>query len=123
MGSDASGPEGTTPAGEGTELRALQSGNDERTLAALELVLTQQRVVFARAPVGLGRNSNSEIRIKFFKALPFLQVDGDIPLALQAGLEDAARAEALRAMGLDQDGDRRIASRRGGRIRALARLP
>lgn len=81
---------------------ALQSGNDERTLAALELVLTQQRVVFARAPVGLARNSNSEVRIKFFKALQFLQVDGDIPLALQAGLEDTdwrVRAMAARACG------------------------
>jgi len=81
---------------------ALQSGNDERTLAALELILTQQRVVFARAPIALARSANSEIRIKFFKALPFLQVDGDIPRALQAGLDDAdwrVRAMSARACG------------------------
>ena len=80
--------------------RALRSGEDQRILAALELVLTQQRLFPAPAPMRLARAANPEIRIKFFKALPFLQLAGEVPLVLQAGLEDPdwrVRAMAARA--------------------------
>jgi len=79
---------------------ALQSGEDDRILAAMELILTQQRLVFAPAPLRMARSDNLEVRIKFFKALPFLQVDSDPVLVLQAGLEDTdwrVRAMAARA--------------------------
>lgn len=79
---------------------ALQSTDEERILAALELILTQQRVVFAPAPVRLARSTNVEIRVKFFKALPFLQLDGDATVVLQSGLDDPdwrVRAMAARS--------------------------
>lgn len=81
---------------------ALHSGNDERVLMALQLVLTQQRLLLSPAPAALAVSPNSEIRIKFFKALPFLQPEGDIIRTLQFGLGDSdwrVRAMAARACG------------------------
>ena len=81
---------------------AMQSGNEGRILVALELVLTQQRLFLAPAPASLARSANPEIRIKFFRALPFLDLEGDLVKVLQAGLDDAdwrVRAMAARACG------------------------
>jgi len=81
---------------------ALHSGNDERIVMALQVVITQQRLVLSPAPASLTDSSNLEIRIKFFKALPFLQLEGDLTQTLHAGLCDAdwrVRAMAARACG------------------------
>ena len=79
---------------------ALHSGNEERIIVALELVLTQERLLLAPTPGRLAQAGNPEIRIKFFKALPFLTVEGDLVPVLQAGLRDSdwrVRAMAARA--------------------------
>jgi HEAT repeat protein len=79
---------------------ALHSQNEERIIVALELVLTQERLLLAPTPARLAQAANPEIRIKFFKALPFLTVEGDLVPVLQTGLRDSdwrVRAMAARA--------------------------
>ena len=81
---------------------ALQSGDEGRILIALELVLTRQRLLPCALPLRLGRAANPEIRIKFYKALRFLRLEGDLVKALQAGLADPdwrVRAMAAQACG------------------------
>ena len=81
---------------------ALRSGDEERILVALELVLTQQRLFAAAAPDSLARSTSLEVRIRFFRALPFLDLEGDVVKVLQVGLNDAdwrVRAMAARACG------------------------
>lgn len=88
---------------------ALTSDRDERVLVALELVLTRQRLVAVPVPAGLAESRNPEVRIKFFRALPFLRLGLDATgergheEVLKAGLEDAdwrVRALAARACGV-----------------------
>lgn len=81
---------------------ALQSGNESRVLIALELVLTRQRFQTCLLPMDLARSRNPEVRIKFFKALRFLRLEGELVKALQLGLADAdwrVRAMAAQACG------------------------
>jgi hypothetical protein len=81
---------------------SLRSGSEEKILTAFELVLAQQRLLPIPLPSGLAASPNLEIRIKFFKALPFLYVDDDIRQVLQRGLDDSdwrVRAMAARACG------------------------
>ncbi|HEY1242587.1 MAG TPA: HEAT repeat domain-containing protein [Bryobacteraceae bacterium] len=81
---------------------ALQSGNETRMLIALELVLTRQRFQTCQLPMDLARSRNPEIRIKFFRALRFLRLEGDTVKALQLGLGDPdwrVRAMAAQACG------------------------
>ena len=82
--------------------KALQSVSETRILIALELVLTRQRFLPCALPMSLARAANPEIRIKFFKALRFLRLDGDLVRALQIGLADSdwrVRAMAAQACG------------------------
>lgn len=79
---------------------ALHSENEERIIVALELVLTRERLLLAPTPARLAQAASPEIRIKFFKALPYLTVEGDLVPVLQTGLRDAdwrVRAMAARA--------------------------
>jgi hypothetical protein len=81
---------------------SLLLADDEKILTAFELVLTQQRLMPIPVPSGLAVSPNLEIRIKFFKALPFLYVDDDVQQVLQRGLDDSdwrVRAMAARACG------------------------
>jgi hypothetical protein len=81
---------------------SLRCGDEEKILTAFELVLTQQRLLPIPVPSGLSASPNLEIRIKFFKALPFLYVDDDVRQVLQRGLDDSdwrVRAMAARACG------------------------
>jgi len=81
---------------------ALKSGDDNRILIALELVLTRQRFQTCVLPMELARCKNPEIRIKFFKALRFLRPEGELVKALQLGLADSdwrVRAMAAQACG------------------------
>ncbi len=69
--------------------RAIRSNQDDMILVALECILCRQRTVPVWADPGLMQSGNVEVRIKFFKALPYLHIDGD-PLGLLAtGLDDA----------------------------------
>jgi hypothetical protein len=81
--------------------KALASGDDERILVVLEFVLTRQRLLLFPAPAGLARLRNVEVRIKFFRALPFLRLEEGYSV-LEAGLHDPdwrVRALAARACG------------------------
>lgn len=69
--------------------RAIRSNQDDMILVALECILCRQRTVPVWADPRLTQSSNVEVRIKFFKALPYLHLDGD-PLGLLAsGLDDS----------------------------------
>lgn len=83
-------------------IEALQSGDESRVLIALEFTLTRQRVVPCSVSSDLARSKNSEIRIKFFKALRFFRVEGSMIEVLQTGLCDPdwrVRAMAAQACG------------------------
>jgi hypothetical protein len=67
---------------------ALQSGDETRILIALELVLTRQRLLTSPVSIELATSPNPEIRIKFFKALRFLRLQGDVMKVLRSGLAD-----------------------------------
>lgn len=82
--------------------KALASGDDERILVALEFVLTRQRLQLFPVPVGLAQSRNVEVRIKFFRALPFLRLEESVYSVLEPGLHDPdwrVRALAARACG------------------------
>ena len=82
--------------------QSLASGDDERILVALEFVLTRQRLLPIRVPVDLARSRNPEVRIKFFRALPFLRLEESAGSVLEPGLHDndwRVRALAARACG------------------------
>jgi hypothetical protein len=85
---------------------ALASGRDPQILVALEFILTRERLAPIPVPVALAASVNIEVRIKFFRALPFLPVcpeGGESLVALlEAGLRDSdwrVRAQAARACG------------------------
>src|SRR5260370_34790947 len=68
--------------------KALASGEDERILVALEFVLTRQRLLLFPVPARLAQSRNPEIRIKFFRALPFLRLEESADSVLEPGLHD-----------------------------------
>jgi len=85
---------------------ALASGRDDLILVALEFLLTRERLMPVAVPAALAQSPNLEVRIKFFRALPFLPVWGDgedDPIELLgAGLRDTdwrVRAQAAKACG------------------------
>lgn len=81
---------------------AISSTRDDMVLVALECILSRQRAVSIHVESRLASSSNPEIRIKFFKALPYLQT-GIAPARLVAvGLGDSdwrVRAMSARAAG------------------------
>ena len=82
--------------------KALASADDERILVALEFVLTRQRLLLFPVPAELAQSRNVEVRIKFFRALPFLRLEEGIDSVLEPGLRDPdwrVRALAARACG------------------------
>ena len=98
--------------------KALQSQNETRVLIALELVLTRQRFLPCALPMRLAQAANPELRIKFFKALRFLRLEGDLMKALQLGLADPDWR--VRAMAAQACGQFRTAAL-AGRLLALCR--
>lgn len=81
---------------------AFASGDDGLTLAAFELILTLQKLHLVVAPASLARATNTEVRIKFFRALLWFQPDRDLVDVLSLGLDDGdwrVRAMAARACG------------------------
>jgi HEAT repeat protein len=81
---------------------AFRSERDETILAALEFVLSRQRLISLAEPRHLARSPNTEIRIKYFKALPFFCPDSGTPNLVRLGLADSdwrVRAMAARATG------------------------
>lgn len=88
--------------------RAIRSNQDDMILVALECILCRQRTVPVWADSRLTQSSNVEIRIKFFKALPYLHLDGDPLGLLAAGLDDSdwrVRAMAAKACAHFRDPD------------------
>ena len=82
--------------------KGLASDDDERILVALEFVLTRQRLLLFPVPVKLAQSRNVEVRIKFFRALPFLRLEEGVYSVLEPGLHDPdwrVRALAARACG------------------------
>ncbi len=82
---------------------AFEAGEETEMLAALEFIISSQRLQPIRAVKRLAGSSSVEVRIKFFKALPFLASDEDTVPILQLGLDDLdwrARAMAARACGV-----------------------
>jgi hypothetical protein len=83
---------------------ALASGDDETVLGALEFLLTRQKgfPLPLELPWKLCRSENLEVRIKLFKALPFLCDSHNALPLLKAGLADPdwrVRAMAAKACG------------------------
>ncbi|MCX6621502.1 MAG: HEAT repeat domain-containing protein [Acidobacteria bacterium] len=81
---------------------SLESQHDETVLTALELVMTRQRLIPARIPERILHSKNLELRVKLFKALPFLAGEGSTASLLRWGLADAdwrVRSMAARACG------------------------
>ena len=72
-------------------------------LAALEFVISRQRLLEVAETHPLASSPNIEIRIKYFKALPFFPINARTQSLLQSGLGDSdwrVRAMAARACGL-----------------------
>lgn len=83
-------------------VRAFQSGDDLMILAALEFILSRQRLQVAGAMQRIAHRPNLEVRIKFFKTLPLLVTDEDPGALVEQGLRDPdwrVRAMAARACG------------------------
>ncbi len=67
---------------------ALASTRDELILVALEMIHSSGRLIRCTVPARLAQSTNPEVRIKFFKALPFLEQDGYLGDVLRQGLRD-----------------------------------
>jgi hypothetical protein len=83
--------------------RAFQTGDEVVVLAALEWVLSRQRFQPVSHARRLANSVSLEIRIKFFKALPFLATDEDATSLIRLGLDDPdwrVRAMAARTCGV-----------------------
>jgi len=79
---------------------ALAGSDDELKIAALDLVHAGRRFVSAPVPPKLAASVNVEVRIKFFKALPYCRLPEDSLALLGAGLQDPdwrVRAMAAKA--------------------------
>lgn len=62
--------------------------DDDLVLAGLDMVCTRRLVETTLVSRGLAGSANREVRIRFFKAIPYLNVDGDITSVLRQGLGD-----------------------------------
>jgi HEAT repeat protein len=81
---------------------AFRSADHTVVLAALEFVLSRQRMQPVGSAAGMASASDVEVRIKFFKALPFLATAEDPASLVETGLQDPdwrVRAMAARACG------------------------
>ncbi len=81
---------------------SLDSHHDETVLTALELVMTRQRLIPAPIPTRIIHSTNLELRVKLFKALPFLAGEGSTESLLQWGMADPdwrVRSMAAKACG------------------------
>jgi hypothetical protein len=82
--------------------RAFRAGDDTTVLAALEFVLSRQRLQPLGPASRLVGSTSIEVRIKFFRALPFLATDEDPVQLITQGLDDKdwrVRAMSARACG------------------------
>ena len=80
--------------------KMFASVDDDLVLAGLDMVCTRRLVETTLVSRGLAGSANREVRIRFFKAIPYLNVDGDITSVLRQGLGDqdwTVRAMAARA--------------------------
>ena len=68
---------------------AFQRGEEPLALIALELLYSIRRLVPVTIPSELARADNSEVRIRFFKALPYCATGRDLALILREGMRDA----------------------------------
>lgn len=92
--------------------RAIRSSQDDMILVALECILCRQRTVPVWADPRLMESGNVEVRIKFFKALPYLHVDGDPFSLLATGLDDTDwRVRAMAAKSCSHFRDPALAGR------------
>jgi HEAT repeat protein len=81
---------------------AFRSADRTVVLAALEFVLSRQRMQPVGPALGMAAASDVEVRIKFFKALPLLATAEDPASLVETGLQDSdwrVRAMAARACG------------------------
>ena len=81
---------------------SLESQHEETVLTALELVMTRQRLIPAQIPQRILHSKNLELRVKLFKALPFLAGESSTASLLRWGLADPdwrVRSMAARACG------------------------
>jgi hypothetical protein len=82
--------------------RAFQSSDSSMILAALEYILSRQRMQVAGSVAGVAASSDIEVRIKLFKTLPLLITEENPATLIEAGLSDPdwrVRAMAARACG------------------------
>ena len=82
---------------------SLTSHDNQTVLAALDLVLGLQRFFGVSCPAHLVDDPDLEIRIRFFKALPFLAAPGEAAPLIRRGLRDSdwrVRSMAARAAGV-----------------------
>lgn len=83
--------------------RAFEAEDDTIVLAALEFVLSRQRLQQVHHARRLATSASVEVRIKFFRALPFLATDEDAESLVLIGLDDPdwrTRAMAARSCGV-----------------------
>jgi HEAT repeat protein len=81
---------------------AFSSERDPLILSGLELVVTLQKLTTSYLPEEVAQSQNVEIRIKLYKALPYLRVKVPVQDMLRNGLEDSdwrVRAMAAQACG------------------------
>jgi HEAT repeat protein len=79
---------------------AFNVGDDDQILLALEMIYSRTSFTPCAAPQSLADSANVEIRIRIFKALPFLHFEGELTSILRKGLNDAdwrVRAMAAKA--------------------------
>jgi hypothetical protein len=67
---------------------AFQPGEEQLALIALELLSSIRRIVPVMVPSTLARAENIELRIRFFKAIPYCGTDRDVSVILREGLHD-----------------------------------
>lgn len=67
---------------------ALASPESAQRIAALEMIHSRRRVFLRKVSAEIATSPESEVRIKFFKALPFLAIDAETALVLKRGLTD-----------------------------------
>jgi hypothetical protein len=81
---------------------AFQSGDSSMVLAALEYILSRQRMQMVGSISRVAASADLEVRIKVFKTLPLLIADEDPCTLIEAGLSDPdwrVRAMAARSCG------------------------
>lgn len=81
---------------------AFHSNDPKLLLAALEFLLSQERIHPVGKASGLAASPHVEVRIKFYRALPLLVTDEDPASLVKIGLRDAdwrVRSMAVQACG------------------------